>query len=120
MLLIEFTSACDGFTDFPFVIVDFDDNDDDDDDVDDDVDLSLSFVKCLLLVLVLLLLLLFDVDDGVVFMTSGEVVVDDAGELFVDTGLCNDGAEEEVVEADVDSDEEDFFKSLRLSINRLT
>lgn len=117
--MIEFTSVCDGFTDFPFVILDFDDNGDDD--VDDD-DLSLSFVKCLLLVLVLLLLLLFDVDDGVVFMTSGEVVVDDAGELFVDTGLCNDGAVDVVVVVvDEDSDDEDFFdESLRLSINRLT
>lgn len=117
--MIEFTSACDGFADFPFVTLDFDDNDDDDVDVDDD-DLSLSFAKCLLLVLVLLLLLLFDVDDGVVFMTSGEVVVDDAGELFVDTGLCNDGAAVSVA-VDEDSDDEDFFDdSLRLSINRLT
>lgn len=95
---------------------------DDDDDVDVD-DLSLSFVKCLLLVLVLLLLLLllFDVDDGVVFMTSGEVVVDNAGELFADAGLCNDGAVGVAVEVDEDSDDEDFFDdSLRLSINRLT
>lgn len=99
---------------------------DDDNDVDVD-DLSLSFVKCLLLVLELLLLLLFDAADGVVFMTSGEVVVDDAGELFVDAGLCNAGvvavaAPVEVeVELDVDSVDEDFFDdSLRLSINRLT
>lgn len=81
-----------------------------------------------------LLLLLFDDsgddDDagvGAVFVTGGEVVVNDAGELLIDVvGLCNDdgngsGAGCIDCEDDDDDDDEDFFdESLRLSINRLT